>query len=50
MYLGGGLGRNPKVAFLYPELLEPSEVLNYVEAMVDYKKLKEIMKIKLKLV
>ena len=34
VYLGGGLGRNPKVALLYPELIEPSEVLNYVEAMV----------------
>ena len=37
VYLGGGLGRNPKVALLYPEWL-------------DYLKLKEIMKIKLKLV
>ena len=34
MYLGGGLGRNPKLALIYPELIEPSEVLNYVEAMV----------------
>ena len=34
VYLGGGLGRNPKVALLYPELIEPSEVLNYVEAIV----------------
>lgn len=34
VYLGGGLGRNPKLALIYPELIEPSEVLNYVEAMV----------------
>lgn len=34
VYLGGGLGRNPKLALVYPELIEPSEVLNYVEAMV----------------
>lgn len=34
VYAGGGLGRNPKLALVYPELIEPSEVLNYVEAMV----------------
>lgn len=34
VYLGGGLGRNPKLALIYPELIEASEVLNYVEAMV----------------
>lgn len=34
VYLGGGLGRNPKIALVYPELIEPREVLNYVEAMV----------------
>lgn len=34
VYVGGGLGRNPKLALTYPELIEPSDVLNYVEAMV----------------
>lgn len=34
VYVGGGLGRNPKLALRYPELIEPSDVLNYVEAMV----------------
>ncbi|PJI08290.1 MULTISPECIES: nitrite/sulfite reductase [Clostridium] len=33
VYIGGGLGRNPKVAIKYPELINPNEVLYYVEAM-----------------
>lgn len=36
IYLGGGLGQNPKVAVKYPELIEPEEVLYYVEAMVKF--------------
>ena len=35
VYLGGGLGRNPRLALVYPELIEPNEVLYYVEAMVN---------------
>ena len=35
VYAGGGLGRNPKLALIYPELIEPNEVLYYVEAMVE---------------
>ena len=34
VYVGGGLGRNPRLALVYPELIKPSEVLYYVEAMV----------------
>lgn len=34
VYIGGGLGKNPKLALVYPELIEPQEVLNYVEGMV----------------
>ena len=34
VYLGGGLGQNPKKAVKYGELIEPKEVLYYVEAMV----------------
>ena len=33
VYVGGGLGRNPRLALVYPELINPREVLNYVEAM-----------------
>lgn len=35
VYLGGGLGRNPRLALIYPELIEPNDVLYYVEAMVN---------------
>ena len=41
VYIGGGLGRNPRLALIYPELIEPSEVLNYVEAMVRLFKAEE---------
>lgn len=34
MYLGGGLGQNPRKAVKHRELIEPKEVLYYVEAMV----------------
>lgn len=34
VYLGGGLGQNPRKAVKYRELIEPKEVLYYVEAMV----------------
>ena len=34
VYLGGGLGQNPKLAVKYNELIEPKDVLYYVEAMV----------------
>lgn len=35
VYLGGGLGRNPRLALVYPELIKPEEVLYYVEGMVN---------------
>lgn len=35
VYVGGGLGRNPELAFVYPDLIEPREVLYYIEAMVN---------------
>ncbi|MEG2018124.1 MAG: nitrite/sulfite reductase [Clostridium sp.] len=35
VYLGGGLGRNPRLALIYPELINPEDVLYYVEAMVN---------------
>ena len=35
VYAGGGLGRNPKLALIYPELIKPSEVLYYLQGMVD---------------
>ena len=35
LYLGGGLGRNPRLSLLYPELIKASEVLYYVEAMIQ---------------
>ena len=34
VYLGGGLGQNPRKAVKYRELIETKEVLYYVEAMV----------------
>ena len=34
VYLGGGLGQNPKLAAKYQDLIEPKDVLYYVEAMV----------------
>lgn len=33
VYLGGGLGQNPRTAVSYGELIEPSDVLYHVEAM-----------------
>ncbi|GAB6169636.1 nitrite/sulfite reductase [Clostridium carnis] len=35
-YLGGGLGQNPKLAVEYPELINPNEILYYIEAMVKF--------------
>lgn len=35
VYMGGGLGRNPKIGIEYGELIEPSEVLYYVDAMTS---------------
>lgn len=34
VYLGGGLGQNPRKAARYSELIEPKDVLFYIEAMV----------------
>ncbi len=34
VYLGGGLGQNPKKAAKYDELINPKDVLYYIEAMV----------------
>lgn len=34
VYLGGGLGQNPKKAVKYKELIDPKDVLFYIEAMV----------------
>ncbi|GAA0763607.1 nitrite/sulfite reductase [Clostridium sartagoforme] len=34
LYLGGGLGQNPKKAVKYTEMIEPKEVIYYVEALV----------------
>lgn len=36
VYLGGGLGQNPRLAVKHPELIEPEKVLYYVEAMVKF--------------
>lgn len=36
LYLGGGLGKNPRVAEIYPEYVKPEEVCVYVEAMVEF--------------
>ncbi|MDU5723948.1 nitrite/sulfite reductase [Clostridium butyricum] len=35
VYLGGGLGQNPRVGIALGDLINPSEVLYYVEAMVQ---------------
>lgn len=35
VYLGGGLGQNPRVGVELGELIKPNEVLYYVEAMVQ---------------
>lgn len=35
LYLAGGMGSEPGVSILYPELIEPEKVLYYVEAMVN---------------
>jgi len=35
IFMGGGLGRNPKVGIEYDELIKPSEVLYHVEAMTN---------------
>ncbi|HBJ1650990.1 TPA: nitrite/sulfite reductase [Clostridium botulinum] len=35
VYIGGGLGRNPKLGIAYDELIDPSEVLYHVEAMTN---------------
>lgn len=35
VYMGGGLGRNPKIGVEYDELIEPSKVLYHVEAMTN---------------
>lgn len=35
IYLGGGLGPNPKIGIEYDELIEPSKVLYHVEAMTN---------------
>ena len=35
VYIGGGIGRNPKTALIYPELIKAEDVLYYVEAMVN---------------
>lgn len=35
VYIGGGLGRNPKLGIEYDELIEPSEVLYHVEAITN---------------
>ncbi|MEG0669936.1 nitrite/sulfite reductase [Clostridium sp.] len=36
VYLGGGLGQNPKLAVKYPELIEPKEVIYHIEAMTKF--------------
>lgn len=35
IYLGGGLGQNPRKAVKYYDLIEPKDVIYYVEAMVN---------------
>ena len=35
MWLAGGMGNNPEAGVLYDELVKPSEVLYYVEAMIQ---------------
>ena len=34
VYLAGGLGKNPEKAIEYPDLIPPSDVMYYVEAMI----------------
>lgn len=34
LYLGGGLGKEPKCGVLYPELIEPSDVLYAIDALL----------------
>lgn len=34
LFIGGGLGRNPRVGVKFPELVEPMEVVYYFEALV----------------
>lgn len=35
VYLGGGLGRNPRLSVEYDELIKPEDVIYYVQAMVN---------------
>lgn len=35
VFMGGGLGRNPKIGIEYDELIEPSKVLYHIEAMTN---------------
>ena len=35
VYLGGGLGRNPKLSAEFPELIDPKDVLYHIEAMTE---------------
>lgn len=35
VYLGGGLGRNPKIAAILDELINPSDVLYHIEGMIS---------------
>lgn len=35
VYIGGGLGRNPKLGIVCDELIDPSDVLYHVEAMTN---------------
>ena len=35
VFMGGGLGRNPKIGIEYDELIEPSKALYHVEAMTN---------------
>lgn len=35
VYLGGGLGRNPKLSVKLPELVNPKDVIYHVEAMTE---------------
>lgn len=35
VYMGGGLGRNPKIGIEYDEIIETNEVLYHVEAMTN---------------
>ncbi len=35
VYLGGGLGRDPKIGVEYDELIEPSKILYHVEAITN---------------